>query len=157
MMPPPAYCEPIENEECCELSETWSTPLIVKELEWKREFIDWDTRERMIWYAEDESAPVSTLSKVLELIETWRDETQNVSSLTSMISHPAYQEIIDTGVRLGKPVITTVLMDFRQNGGYWATALHAMTGKNPVAIGHLGNPKKIREDWLNWGKMNGYL
>ena len=156
MMTPPAYCEPIEIEECCEQSQVWSTaPPIVKELDWRRDFVDWCAKEGLIWYAEEGSA--SALVKLHELIETWRDETQNMSSLTLATSHPAYQEIIDMGISMGKPVIATVLMDFQENGGYWAVGLHAMTGENPVAIGHLGNPKKIREDWLKWGKSHGYI
>jgi hypothetical protein len=156
MMAPPAYRNPVEVEECCDRSKEWSTaPPIVKEMEWERTFIDWCTEHELTWYAEAAPAPRPvTLNK---LIETWRDETQNVSSLTLTTSHQAYQEIINRGISMGRPVIAAVLVDFQKHGGYWAVALRAITGENPVAVEHLGNPKKVREDWLKWGKSHGYI
>ena len=54
-------------------------------------------------------------------------------------------------------MVPLILRDLRKNGGYWALALNAITGKNPVSDKHVGNPSKVREDWIAWGCRNGYL
>ena len=131
-------------------------------------YSEWYDRERpQSWHAEErdlskaelvlaecveEQVVESPESEFRKLVDAWRNETQNISSITKTISHRAYQRIID----LGEPVIGLILQDFAINRAYWATALHAITGQNPVAAEHLGNPQKVREDWLKWGKNHGY-
>ena len=90
------------------------------------------------------------------LAKTWREETENLSSLTRIVSHPAYQQIIDLG-KGRKPVVSLILNEWQDRGGYWATALSSISGENPVAPEHIGNPAKVREDWIAWGRVRGYL
>jgi hypothetical protein len=90
------------------------------------------------------------------LVAEWREATENISSLTQILSHPAYQRIIDLGKR-GEPVLPLILEDLDKRRGYWATALQTISGENPVDSKHIGNPTKVREDWLRWGKRRGYI
>jgi hypothetical protein len=90
------------------------------------------------------------------LVSAWREETQNLSSLTQILSHRAYQSIIDLG-RRGEPVVPLILRDLDKNRGYWAMALQMITGENPVPPKHVGNPAKIREDWIKWGRRKGHV
>jgi hypothetical protein len=90
------------------------------------------------------------------LVTAWREATENVSSLTQILSHAAYQRVIDLGKR-GEPVLPLILRDLEKNRGYWATALQTITGENPVSAKHIGNPAKVREDWIAWGRRHGHL
>jgi hypothetical protein len=90
------------------------------------------------------------------LASAWRDQTENLSSLTKIVSHPAYQAIIDLGKR-GEPILPLILKDFSEKHGYWATALRSISGENPVDDRHIGDPVKVRADWLKWGKQRGFL
>lgn len=91
------------------------------------------------------------------LVNEWKAATENLSSMTRILSHPAYQRIIHLGLQDGARVVSLILDDFRKDGAYWSTALQAITGQNAVNPKHIGNMKKIREDWLKWGKAQGYL
>jgi hypothetical protein len=97
----------------------------------------------------------SVEEKFAYLVTAWREAIENVSSLTQILSHPAYQSIIDLGKR-GEPVVPLILRDLDKNRGYWGTALQCLTGENPVAAKHIGNPTRVREDWLEWGRRRGY-
>lgn len=162
-MIPLAYDKPIRTEEWHEewhKPESWNDAeeRVVardRDIERRVQFIDWCAQQPLIWY--DDLSADSTDFKLSRLVEMWRDETENVSSITRIISNPAYQRIIDMGIELGKPVITFILKDFERNRGYWATALHTITGENPVAVEHMGNPNMVRGDWLKWGRSHGYL
>jgi len=90
------------------------------------------------------------------LVETWKDATQNLSSLTKIVSDPSYQAIIDLGKR-GCPVVPLILRELKTSGGYWGIALSAITGENPVSAKHIGSPEKVRQDWLIWGNSRGYI
>lgn len=117
------------------------------------------------WFPDDAAKEVNIIplataqllaTQFARLVATWREETENVSSLTQIVSNPAYQRLIDLG-RSGEKVVPLILKDFAKNHGYWATALRAITGENPVPDKHIGNPTKVREDWLRWGKQRGYI
>jgi hypothetical protein len=95
-------------------------------------------------------------TRFARLVAEWREAIENVSSLTQIVSNRSYQSIIDLGKR-GEPVVRLILRDLQNAGGYWATALNAITGENPVASKHIGNPAKVREDWITWGQRQGYL
>jgi len=82
----------------------------------------------------------------------WEAETAMSSSVTEISIHSAYQEIIG----MGPIAIPYILSELRQKPGHWFWALNAITGENPVAPEHRGNIRKMTEDWLRWGKANGY-
>jgi hypothetical protein len=88
-----------------------------------------------------------------ELASQWTQDVEGISSTIEMVRHPAYQEIIN----MGKAVIPLMLKDLSQNPLYWLTALRQITQENPVPPEHKGKVKQMAEDWLNWGKKQGYL
>ena len=92
-----------------------------------------------------------------DLVSLWRDETENLSSFTKIVQNSSYQEIIRLGKGSPPSVVRLILQELKHNGGYWATALQAITGESPVRPEHIGNPKHVAGDWLDWGKQHGYI
>jgi hypothetical protein len=86
------------------------------------------------------------------LVESWKSETAYLSNSTEIHGHPAYQEII----RMGKPVVPLLLRRMEEHPDHFGHALHAITGAQPIPMEHAGNIPKIAEDWVRWGRENGY-
>jgi hypothetical protein len=55
---------------------------------------------------------------------------------------------------MGKPAIPFILQELIANGGNWFWALTAITGENPVDPNDLGQTKKMKEAWQQWGLAN---
>jgi hypothetical protein len=88
-----------------------------------------------------------------DLAARWREDTLFHSSPKILFEHPAYQEIIG----MGPPVVPLLLRDLRSEDSLWFTALHAITGENPVPPGDRGDIPRMTEHWLNWGRERGYV
>jgi hypothetical protein len=139
------YCDPaIESWECD--ADTWHSP--------KRDRVDRPDFARTARAVLE--APLSLEDDFKRAVAKWREDTENTSSFTAIIAHPSYQRIIDLG-RRGEPVVPLILRDLKESGGFWAPALQSITNENPVAEKHIGNAKKVRSDWLEWGKSRGLL
>lgn len=88
------------------------------------------------------------------LAEKWATDTLDVSSLSEMTNHPAYQQIM----AMGDVAIPLLLAQLQSNPDYWFDALIATTqGINPVPPEHAGNLRKMTEAWLQWGRQAKYL
>ena len=87
------------------------------------------------------------------LVDKWRSETEHLSSLSTMSQHAAYQEIIG----MGQAAVPLLLHALRQKPQHFGPALAAITGARPVLAEHAGNLALIAEDWLAWGRAQGYL
>jgi len=157
----PRYCDPLFGDgEWREQAQSWSDP-DPEELRASRAL-----EKALTGVCSTVSRPPASDSsgKTLESIEqefaalvaTWKEATEDLSSSTRIVSHPSYQRIIDLG-KSGAPVVPLILRELRDTGGYWATALSAITGQNPVIAKHIGNPAKVREDWIAWGRRHGHL
>ena len=88
-----------------------------------------------------------------ELVADWRRGTGGLSSPRAIVSHPAYQQIIE----MGNSAIPMIFQELQENGGWWYPALRALTGVNPIPEAAKGKPPLNREAWLEWGRRNGYL
>jgi hypothetical protein len=86
------------------------------------------------------------------LSRTWLDATMITSSLTRMVKHPAYQEII----RMGARAIPPILRDLECEPKMWGPALHAITKATPVPREDAGKVARGAAAWLKWAKDNGY-
>jgi len=156
------YCDPpIGIAEWREQRQSWSDAHTAEELRAHRAFEAALAEVRAKLSSSHTSTPSgktfrSTAEEFTALLMVWREAIENVSSLTRILSHPAYQSIIDLGKREEPVVVPLILKDLARNRGYWATALQEITGDNPVAAKHIGNPTKVREDWLEWGRRRGY-
>jgi hypothetical protein len=82
------------------------------------------------------------------LVADWRRETQNISSLSDLMMHPAYQRVIG----LGRPVVPIILRELQKEPDHWHWALNAITGEDPVPLEHTGDLDAIAADWLRWAR-----
>ncbi len=80
------------------------------------------------------------------LADKWRQDTLDLSSLTEMVAHPAYLQIISMG---GKAV-PLLLAELRREPDHWFVALEVIAKFNPVAPTDAGNLKKMTAAWLAW-------
>ena len=83
----------------------------------------------------------------------WHTETDGLSALEDVITHPAYLNIIG----IGEPAIPLILKEMQEHGGRWQTALEAITEHNPVTPENVGFARKTKEAWLKWGRKNHYI
>jgi hypothetical protein len=88
-----------------------------------------------------------------ELAQEWHGDTIFLSSLTAVVTHPAYLSII----AMGPAVVPFILNELRDNPGMWFTALKAITGCDPVAKQDIGNFQNMRNAWLAWGQLHGHI
>lgn len=86
------------------------------------------------------------------LSQTWKTETQFLSSALEISTHPAYQQIIG----MGKVAITLILNSIKKEPDHWFWALKALTGVDPVPEIMKGKVSEMTKVWLNWGIENGY-
>ena len=94
----------------------------------------------------------SVEQKFQRLATTWRAETGHLSSITTMVNHPAYQAIIS----IGPAVVPSLLRDLQKEPEHWFAALRAITGAQPVQPEDRGQIDKMADAWLRWAKEHGY-
>jgi len=87
------------------------------------------------------------------LVKRWKKDTETDSSITRMIRHPAYQEIID----MGEPVVPLLLAELQQEPDFWFAALQRITGANPVPKASAGKIMEMAQSWIDWGRDKGLL
>ena len=108
--------------------------------------------ERLAW----RSLPTARLETDLErrfreLAKKWHKETRFISSVTKMVTHPAYLRIIG----MGPAAVPLLLRELERTRDHWFVALHAITGEDPAPP--RASFDEAVEAWLAWGKRNGYI
>ncbi|MBI5409314.1 MAG: hypothetical protein HZA14_08110 [Nitrospirae bacterium] len=93
------------------------------------------------------------LTKFLTLQKEWEGNTAHLSSMTKIVMHPAYQQIIG----MGQVAVPLILSEMRKKPDHWFWALRSITGEDPVLPEHRGRLKQMTEDWLKWGRDKGYI
>ena len=88
-----------------------------------------------------------------ELADQWQEETAFMSATHQAHQHPAYQEILD----LGSPVVRPMLERMQEQRGHWFSALHQITGESLVRDHERGRIRQMELRWLDWGWQNGLL
>jgi hypothetical protein len=91
---------------------------------------DGRTVEQSTNVAEDQETVTQTFDR---LATRWRNETAYISSIPDL------------------------LRELRDNGGFWYPALHSLTEENPVDQSELGNIKKMKNAWLEWGHRKDWF
>ena len=86
--------------------------------------------------------------RFLELANQWENETVLLSSSDQAAEHPAHREIVG----MGEPAVHLILERMKSQGGHWFTALHEITGADPVEPADRGNVSAMQEAWLKWGE-----
>lgn len=94
----------------------------------------------------------TTMEKFQSLVSEWKNDTQLMSSTTSMILHKAYQEIIG----MGPKVIPLILRELEKSPDHWFAALTALTGIDPVGPSDRGKLRAMTSAWLEWARGQGY-
>jgi len=102
--------------------------------------------------------PASRQAQSIEIIfkalaKAWYINTQFTSSATEMANNQYYQAIIN----IGSPAIPFILNDLEKEPDHWFWALKEITGQDPVKPDNMGNILGMTEDWLCWGRDNGYI
>lgn len=89
-----------------------------------------------------------------EQVRKWKDATSHLSSISRMISHPAYLRIIGLAKdSVGNEIEKLILAEMQSEPDHWFAALTAITGHDPVQPEH--NFDEAIEAWLAWGRDNG--
>lgn len=83
-----------------------------------------------------------------QLANQWTDETRDMSSLTEMVAHPAYREILTMGSR----AVSLILGELQKRPNHWFIALESITKENPVPEAARGKLIEMTEAWLKWGR-----
>lgn len=83
-----------------------------------------------------------------KLADEWERETQAVSSVPALISHPNYQRII----KLGWGVVPFLLHDLQMNRRFWFPALYEITRIRPFDRSDAGDSERMLQAWVKWGK-----
>ncbi len=86
------------------------------------------------------------------LAAQWKHDTYWDSSVTQKILHPCYQQIIG----MGPVAVPRILKALSFEPDFWFDALTAITGEQPVPLEHAGDMQAMANDWLEWGRLNGY-
>lgn len=97
------------------------------------------------------SVPAQEL-RFRRLAATWKDERGATSSITDMAMQPAYQEIIG----MGQDALPFLFRELEEEPDHWFWALKAITGEDPVPPESRGRVEEMAQDWLRWGREQGY-
>ena len=88
------------------------------------------------------------------LAERWLADTAHVSSLSQIVMHPAYQQIIG----MGRDALVPILKWMRQGRpGYWFWALETIARETPVTAEMAGRIKEMKRAWIAWGEERGFV
>lgn len=94
---------------------------------------------------------VDPAERFMELKREWVEQTMFSSSITEIVEHSAYQQIIS----MGDSALPLIFSELRRDPDHWFVALQKITNENPVKPENKGNMKKMTEDWLRWGGKCG--
>lgn len=92
-------------------------------------------------------------AQILRWFIHWEEETRYSSMFSHMREHPLYKKITSQG----KVAIRVLLKELEKRQCHAFVFLAEITGENPVLPKHCGKVSQMRNDWLAWGKKNGYL
>ena len=90
-----------------------------------------------------------------KLAGQWLRETAYHSNSASIISHPAYQRIVELG-ETALPLIFREIEQKRMMRVHWMHALRDIAGATPVPKELWGKVDKMAAIWLQWGREQGY-
>ena len=93
-----------------------------------------------------------------ELKVRWKKETSILSSITSIVAHPAYREII----ALGMPVLPYILDEMERRPGWWFDAIMEITDIDPLEHQQhrqeelAGNLDRLTKAYLEFAEERGW-
>ncbi len=90
---------------------------------------------------------------VRQLLARWRKETVHISSISEIVEHPCYQNII----RLGWPAVPQLIRELIREPDFLFDALYSITGSNPL-LGRedvQGDLAGMASVWIDWARQRG--
>ena len=87
------------------------------------------------------------------LLVKWYEERGCNSSLSDIVSCPAYKQIIEMGEPV-LPLIFSQIASEEDDPDHWSAALEQITGQDPVPIDAHGDTVKMAAAWLEWEKKS---
>jgi len=96
----------------------------------------------------DELAAQKIEACFMKLADEWEQEVSNISSLTAIVAHPKYREIVDMKWR----VVPFLISDLQRKRRFWLPALEEITGIQPFDPGDSGNTKRMIDAWVRGAK-----
>lgn len=138
-----------QSEPLIPLSGVWHTPLRFSDA--SRQLEDAE-KNILVSYLQTCSFRLPPEMEFWKLAAKWKQETFWDSSITQKILHPCYQQIIG----LGPTVVPWLLKALAIEPDFWFEALTAITRQQPVLFEHAGDLQAMANDWLEWGRRNGY-
>lgn len=116
----------------------------------RREMTD---EERALSACYESSVAIAEVEEKIEarfqrLSSEWAECVRSVSSVTAIVNHPKYREIVS----LGWDVVPFLLRDVQNRRGFWFPALAEITTIRPYDPQDAGNNKRMSEAWLKWGR-----
>jgi hypothetical protein len=87
-----------------------------------------------------------------ESVQRWKSERDPTALASRMISHSAYQAIIN----MGWPAVGLILEELQREPDEWFFALSKITGADPIPEESRGYFDEMVDAWLKWGRANGY-
>ena len=96
----------------------------------------------------DEATDEETERDFKKLAADWERAVSNISSLTAIVAHPKYREIVNMRWR----VVPFLINDLHRNKRFWLPALEEITGIRPFDSGDSGNIKRMINAWVQWGR-----
>ena len=83
----------------------------------------------------------------------WKNYSMFRSSITELINHSSYRQII----KLGEDVVPLILEELKKEPRQWFSALIKITGVDPTTDEIQGDVKKMAEAWLQWGEHHNLI
>jgi hypothetical protein len=106
-----------------------------------------------MWHCNTEAASDDVISAFNALASEWQRDTQFASSVSDMVIHPSYQQIIG----MGEKVVPVLLRELERRPHHWFWALKAITRQDPVPEEARGHFDAMVAAWLQWGRTQGYI
>jgi len=95
----------------------------------------------------------SLSARFKRLATDWKEKAAPLSSLTSKVMVPSYQEIIG----MGWAAVPLMLRELEKEPQHWFWALRCITGTNPVSAEDSGRMDRMAQVWVKWGYDRGII
>ena len=93
-----------------------------------------------------------TARRFRELTRAWKAGAQFTSSMTELMMHPAYQQVIG----MGPVALPHLIRALRERPDFWFWALQAITGETPLPNPAEHTFQENVDAWLEWGRKHGF-
>lgn len=131
------------------ITPSWRTPVGVSN---EQRVLSRRERDVFLSFNPVTSYRLPLVLRFMMLASLWKKDNLFESSPWRMAAHPAYQRIIG----MGRPVVPIILQQLAREADFWFEALAAITDEQPVPPEHEGDIEAMRQDWLCWGREQGY-